>query len=90
MSPSTVIVILLLGVLLFGGRLPEIARDIGKGFLEFQHGMNEWSREAKKTVFDENSSSSSGSAKPAEDSIPTTKADVQETSAPKFEPPPEE
>ncbi|MDR1492871.1 MAG: twin-arginine translocase TatA/TatE family subunit [Planctomycetaceae bacterium] len=89
MSPLTIIVILLLGVMLFGGRLPEIARDIGKGILEFQRGMNEWSNEAKKTIFDENSSSLSDFTKTADDSISTPKADVQETSAPKFEPPPE-
>jgi sec-independent protein translocase protein TatA len=90
MSPTAVIVILLIGVMLFGGRLPEIARSIGKGILEFQRGMNEWGNEAKKTIFDESSSSSSSSSKPTDDSRPTSKADVQETSAPKFEPPPEE
>ncbi len=84
MSPVTVIVILLLGVLLFGGKLPEMARDIGKGILEFQRGMNEWGNEAKKTIFEETSSQSA-----QEDPVPTPKPEVQETSAPKFEPPSE-
>ncbi|MCL2625048.1 MAG: twin-arginine translocase TatA/TatE family subunit [Planctomycetaceae bacterium] len=84
MNPLTIIVILLLGVMLFGGKLPEMARDLGKGILEFQRGMNEWGKEAKKTIFDE---SSSNTAK--EDPIPTPKPEVRETSAPKFEPPAE-
>ena len=84
MSPMTVVVILLLGVLLFGGRLPEMARDVGKGLLEFQKGMNEWGNEAKKTIFEDTPSSSA-----SEDPMPTPKPAVQETSAPKFEPPAE-
>ena len=84
-SPLTVIVILLIGVMLFGGKLPEMARDIGKSLLEFQRGMNEWGNEAKKTIFDETSSKTA-----KEDSVPTPKAEVQqENLAPKFEPPAE-
>ena len=84
MNPVTIIVILLLGVMLFGGKLPEMARDIGKGILEFQRGMNEWGNEAKKTIFDETSAKTV-----KEDPVPTPKPEVQETSAPKFEPPTE-
>jgi len=85
MNPVTVIVILLLGVMLFGGKLPEMARDIGKGLLEFQRGMNEWGNEAKKTIFDESSSKTTAK----EDPVPTPEPAAPETSAPKFEPPAE-
>ena len=85
MNPVTVIVILLLGVMLFGGKLPEMARDIGKGLLEFQRGMNEWGNEAKKTIFDESSSKTTAK----EDPVPTPEPATQEPSAPKFEPPAE-
>lgn len=85
MSPITIVVILLLGVLLFGGRLPEMARDLGKGLLEFQKGMNEWGNEAKKTIFEDTPSSQTAK----EDPIPTPKPQAEETSAPKFEPPTE-
>jgi Sec-independent protein secretion pathway components len=82
MSPLTVIVILLLGVLLFGGKLPEMARDLGKGLLEFQKGMNEWGSEAKKTIFEDSPVKAT-----EEDPMPAPKPQTQETSAPKFEPP---
>jgi len=85
MNPITIVVILLLGVLLFGGKLPEMARDLGKGLLEFQKGMNEWGNEAKKTIFEDSPSSSTPKAE--EDPVP--KPQTQETSAPKFEPPAE-
>ena len=86
MNPITVVVILLLGVLLFGGKLPDMARDLGKGLLEFQKGMNEWGNEAKKTIFED--SPSSGTTKNSEET-PMPKPQTQETSAPKFEPPAE-
>jgi sec-independent protein translocase protein TatA len=34
------VVILVLGVLLFGKRLPELGRTLGKGIVEFKKGLN--------------------------------------------------
>jgi sec-independent protein translocase protein TatA len=39
MSPLTVVGLLLLGVLLFGRRLPEIGKYLGKGLVEFKKGL---------------------------------------------------
>ena len=38
-SPQEWLVILIVGVLLFGKRLPEIARGLGKGVVEFKKGL---------------------------------------------------
>ncbi len=38
-SPGAIILLLLAGVVLFGRRLPEIGRYLGKGLTEFKKGM---------------------------------------------------
>jgi len=40
LSPGVIIVLLLIGVLLFGRRLPEIGRILGKGIVEFKKGIH--------------------------------------------------
>ena len=71
-GPGEMMVILALGVLLFGKRLPEVGKNIGKGILEFKRGVNDFreSKEEKKAE-----------SEPAliEDSLPND--------APKFETP---
>jgi sec-independent protein translocase protein TatA len=39
LTPMTVVIILLLGVLLFGKKLPEMGRMLGKGVVEFKKGL---------------------------------------------------
>jgi sec-independent protein translocase protein TatA len=40
LGPGEVIVLALVGLLLFGNRLPEMARSVGKGMKAFKQGMN--------------------------------------------------
>src|SRR5436190_1341792 len=39
LGPTELIVIAVLGVLLFGRKLPEVGRYLGKGIVEFKKGM---------------------------------------------------
>jgi len=40
-GPIEIIVILVLGVLLFGRRLPEVGRSLGKSIVEFKRGIKD-------------------------------------------------
>ena len=51
-SPAEMMLILAVGVLLFGKRLPEVGKNIGKGLLEFKRGVNDYKDEALKETSD--------------------------------------
>jgi sec-independent protein translocase protein TatA len=75
---SEMIFLGIIGLLLFGKRLPEVARNLGKGMMEFKKGMYDLQDEVNSAS---SRSYSSGQSRP----IP---ADTrEEVTAPKFEPP---
>ncbi len=75
------VVVMGVAVLLFGKRLPEVGRSLGKGIVEFKKGLR-----GMEDGFDINSTSSSHV--PAHRYDDTHRVDDRvETSIPKFEPP---
>ena len=75
-GPMEMMIILGIAVLLFGKRLPEVGRSLGKGIVEFKKGV--------RGIEDEVESAASAA------STPTAKEnadDRDEATAPKFEPP---
>jgi sec-independent protein translocase protein TatA len=79
LGPTELIVIGVLGVLLFGRRLPEVGRYLGKGIVEFKKGM--------KGLEDELENSYTQNPTRQEPTIePPRPPQRVSTTAPKFEP----
>jgi sec-independent protein translocase protein TatA len=77
------LIIGVIAVLLFGKRLPEVGRSVGKGLLEFKKGLRGIEEELHKATYAVESS-------PSRSSAGDEAEDREEATAPKFEPPPEE
>lgn len=79
LSPQELIVVGLIAVLLFGNKLPSVMRSLGKGMSEFQKGL--------KDVKEEFDSAMRETPSPR---VTHTPHEVDEPTAPKFEPPKQE
>lgn len=77
-GPMEMMIVLLIAVLLFGKRLPEVGRSLGKGLVEFKKGVRGLEDELESA-----SSSSASSVKAPHEEVD----DHDEATAPKFEPP---
>lgn len=78
-GPFEMMVFGVIALLLFGKRLPEVARSLGKGIVEFKKGVRGIEDEVSQSTY--NSSSTPSTPRPA------ASEDVAEVTAPKFEPP---
>ena len=67
-----------IALLLFGKRLPEVARSLGKGIVEFKKGVRGIEDEVNQSTYSSTSSSAPRPSAPEETPVVT---------APKFEPP---
>jgi sec-independent protein translocase protein TatA len=50
LGPTEVLVLAVIGVLLFGKRLPEVGRYLGKGIVEFKKGVKGLEDEVEGTI----------------------------------------
>lgn len=79
-GPWEMMIIGLVALLLFGKRLPEVARSLGKGLVEFKRGVKGIEDEVDRATYvDEDVSTSASRPAPADEQ--------EELTAPKFEPP---
>ena len=79
-GPMEIMIIGGIALLLFGKRLPEVARSLGKGIVEFKKGVRGIEDEVDNATYNTDYSSSSSSR-------PVPDAEQEEATAPKFEPP---
>lgn len=78
-GPMEMLIIGAIAVLLFGKRLPEVGRSLGRGIVEFKKGIHGIEDEIDSAV-------SSSKSVTYDDEV----NDREEATAPKFEPPPGE
>jgi sec-independent protein translocase protein TatA len=79
-DPVMLLVLGAIAVMLFGERLPEVARSFGKGLMEIKNGVRGLQRELEDAV-----NSATSVDPPSRLQEPE---DREEATAPKFEPPP--
>jgi sec-independent protein translocase protein TatA len=77
LGPTEMIIVLVIAVLLFGKRLPDVARSMGKGVVEFKKGLRGIEEEVDR-----------GEYAPPTRSPRYHQDDREEATAPRFEPPP--
>jgi sec-independent protein translocase protein TatA len=81
-SPVVLLMLGVLAVLLFGERLPEVARSVGRGLMEFKKGVHGIQQEIQGAIESATSTDTAASVRYEE---PSEGRD--EATAPKFEPP---
>ncbi|HTU27271.1 MAG TPA: twin-arginine translocase TatA/TatE family subunit [Pirellulales bacterium] len=81
LGPMEMLIVGVIAVLLFGNRLPEVGRSLGKGLVEFKKGLRDIQNEVNIA---DNSSSSSA---PSTSRVSHQLDERDEATAPKFVPP---
>lgn len=82
-GPMEMVIVGVIAVLLFGKRLPEVGRSLGKGIVEFKKGIRGIEDELHSATSPTYSSSSSSRSSSRFNEID----DRDEATAPRFEPP---
>jgi sec-independent protein translocase protein TatA len=80
LGPMELMIVGVIAVLLFGKRLPEVAKSMGKSFTEFKKGMRGIEDEIHSSSYSAPSSSTYSNKYAVAD-------EREEATAPKFEPP---
>lgn len=82
-GPPEMLILLVIGVLLFGKNLPTVGRQLGKSMMEFKKGLNDIKSEVHAATYMEPEPPRVAAQRYAVD-------DYEEPTAPKFEPPTQE
>ncbi len=82
LGPMELMIVGVIAVLLFGSRLPEVGRSLGRGMMEFKKGMRDIQSQMDSAINEPSPSQMVRHHSTADES--------EEPTAPKFEPPPRE
>jgi sec-independent protein translocase protein TatA len=52
-GPMEMLIVGIVAVILFGNRLPEVARSLGRSMMEFKKGMQDLENEVKTSIYSE-------------------------------------
>ena len=85
-GPTDMVLLAVVSILLFGERLPQVARQVGRGWMELKRGMSGIQSELNAAIY---SDEPVGKSRPQSSSASAIE-DYEEQTAPKFEPPPAE
>jgi sec-independent protein translocase protein TatA len=83
LGPTEMVIVAAIAVLLFGSRLPEVARSMGKSVVEFKKGLRGVEQEVNSAIY--SGGAVKGKSKPA--SYNDDADDLAEAAAPNFVPP---
>jgi sec-independent protein translocase protein TatA len=87
LGPGEMMAVMIVAVLLFGKRLPEVGRSLGKGIIEFKKGLRGIEDDLDLASQESRYSSHSGSSYSSSSYSSSTSSDQATPSVPKFEPP---
>ena len=79
-GPVEMMIIGAIAVILFGSKLPEVARSVGKSYREFRNGLNDFQSHTHVPDYPANDAYSSSTTDEYDD--------YDDATAPKFSPPP--
>jgi sec-independent protein translocase protein TatA len=85
LGPLEMIIVMGIAVLLFGKRLPEVGRTLGKGIVEFRKGLSGMGEDFDITGTGHSSSSHSSSSPWRSEERSAAEAGYTDASVPKFE-----
>ncbi len=85
MGPTELVIVGIVAVLLFGSKLPEVARSLGSSYRQFREGLSELQSQVQFDVHSPPPAPAPSAAHDEDD-----EEAYAEPAAPKFEPPPAE
>jgi len=88
LAPQELIAVAVIAVLLFGSKLPDVAKSLGGSYREFRRGLNDIQQQFREVEREVVRTIDAPASKKIASTVDEDKDDTREPSAPKFTPPP--